>query len=122
MLYVKYLKANNSETSIRFNKKLADLYDPGMIEYFWNRLLNCMTYQQKSIISPEAKQELIQLIEHLPQKILVLNAQHIAPIVIYDTVVEKDQMVEESKEILQTKDRFDYGRTELIGKLSQNLP
>lgn len=122
LLYVKYLNANNSETTIRFNKKLAELYDPGMIEYFWNRLLNCMTYQQKSIISPEAKQELIQLIEHLPQKILVLNAQHIAPIVIYDTVVEKGQMVEESKEILQTKDRFDYGRTELIGKLSQNLP
>jgi hypothetical protein len=81
-----------------------------------------MTYDKKSIISPEAKQELIQLIEHLPQKILVLNAEHIAPIVIYDTVVGKGEMVEESKESLQTRDSFDYGRTELIGKLSQNLP
>ena len=40
---------------------------------------------------------MIQLIEHLPQRILVVNAEKIAPVVIYETV-KKIDMVEESKE------------------------
>jgi hypothetical protein len=62
------------------------------------------------------------LIEYLPQKILVANAEKIAPVVIYQTVKHDGKMVEESMEKYHIMDQFDYGKTELITKLTINLP
>lgn len=38
-----------------FKASLGELYDPGMVEYFWNRLFKSMTYEEKNIISEEKK-------------------------------------------------------------------
>ncbi len=64
---------------------------------------------------------MIELIEYLPEKILVLHAEKIAPVVIYSTR-KNDRMVEENHSQQPEKDEFDYTKAELISKLSSSLP
>lgn len=57
-----------------------------MIEFFWNRLMGQMVYGEHEVVGKGVKEELVGLIEYLPQHVLVMNAESIAPIVIYETV------------------------------------
>lgn len=45
-----------------------------------------MVYGEHEVVGKGVKEELVGLIEYLPQHVLVMNAESIAPIVIYETM------------------------------------